>query len=613
MSRSNAKGPQSDSLDPLRMPLVVLTVGALSILLLLAVDRLRQRSTIEDTALILALGEVELGVAISHLWLEEHVSGDQVEVAQISLSLKRATSLLGAMLGENPAPADMPDLRPMEETSLLQLGNNLNFYLDTFSRISEQRQQGFKEGRDVGIGSPEDIEYDRVFDALLATGQLMEQALEQKRQANRQRAEGRTSAILLAWGALIIAIAYGLWRRELRRQQTENDLSASREQFMQSQKLEAVGRLADGIAHDINNYLASVRAGSELVRMKRAEDEWLVRKMDTVVDTVTKAASLIERLLAFSRKRPAKAQVLSLNRAVEGLEKMMRRLIGADIRLETRLPGNLWLCEMDLAQLEQVIVNLLVNARDAMPTGGRLRLETANEPAADHPLAGPLAEQDRVLLRVSDTGVGIPLAIRDKIFEPFFTTKESVGGSGLGLSTVYGVVRQSGGEISVASREQGGTTFEIRLPRSLQAETPIEGLESGEGHGGDIGSEHILLVDDNESFRQSTAALLQAFGYEVTSAASGDEALAAIEARSVPFDVVLTDVVMPGMGGRQLFDLLGGENTPLIFMSGYTDSVLERHGIGVDKAAILKKPFSANEMTLLLRRVLGQSSPAQNP
>jgi CheY-like chemotaxis protein len=344
--------------------------------------------------------------------------------------------------------------------------------------------------------------------------------------------------------------------------------------------------------------------------MKRAEDEWLVRKMDTVVGTVTKAASLIDRLLAFSRKRPAKAQVLSLNRAVEGLEKMMRRLIGANIRLETRLPANLWLCEIDLAQLEQVIVNLLVNARDAMPTGGRLLLETANEKATDPPLVGPLAERDRVVLRVSDTGTGIPLEIRDKIFEPFFTTKESVGGSGLGLSTVYGVVRQSGGEISVASREGGGTSFEIRLPRSTQPETPIEALEDGEGYRSNSGNEQILLVDDNESFRQSTAALLQALDYQVTSAASGDEALAAIKARTEPFDVVLTDVVMPGMGGRQLFDLLGGKNTPLIFMSGYSESVLERHGIGADEVEILKKPFSAIEMTRLLRRVLSQRSPA---
>ncbi len=601
---------QDSALRALRMPLVVLGVGLLSILLVLAVDRLRHRSMAEDTAQILALGEIQLHVATSHLWVEEHVSGDQVDLEQVRLALGRATFLIGSMLGEVPAPEDMPDLQSLDDTPLLQLANNLRFYLDNFRRISEERLRDFEAGLPVGIGSREDVEYDRVFGALLTTGGEMGTALEARRQVDSLQSARRHAVILAVWGVLVAAFSFGLWRRERRRQQAEEDLSASRSQLLQSQKMEAVGRLADGIAHDINNYLASIRSGCEIVRMRRGEDDWLAAKMDTAVATVEKAASLIERLLAFSRRQPVRARVVSLNRAVEGLEPMMRRLIGADIDLETHLAPELWPCEIDLPQLEQVVVNLLVNARDAMPTGGSLILETGNESASAYALVGPLAARDRVLLRVTDNGTGIPRAVRDKIFEPFFTTKESTGGSGLGLSTVYGVLRQNGGEISVDSEEGQGSRFEIRLPRYLGPEKPIDPLPSSVPESAVGGEENILLVDDNESFRESTEALLRALGYSVTSAASGTEALAAIEDTPQPFDVILSDVVMPGLGGRQLLEQLGDGHIPLVFMSGYNASVLERHGIRESDVEMLKKPFSATQMTLAVRRVLARTREA---
>jgi len=362
--------------------------------------------------------------------------------------------------------------------------------------------------------------------------------------------------------------------------------------------MEAVGRLADGIAHDINNYLAALRGQCELVAMRFGDQPRISSKMEDSIGTILKASALIDRLLAFSRQRPIEPTVLNLNRLVEGLGKMMSRLLGDDVRLNMALYSDLWNVRADAAQLEQVIVNLLVNARDALARGGDLEIATENLSAA----AG-----DQVVLRITDSGAGIAPEIRDKIFEPFFTTKLSSGSSGLGLATVYGVVQRHGGRIEVDSEVGRGTIFEILLPRTLQPltvadDSPVD-AEPLQGSG-----ERLLLVDDNSSFRQATAALLEGLGYRVEAVADGEQALLAVD-RLADLRLVLTDVVMPGLDGCDLLAALGSApQLEVVFMSGHSPSALERRGFSIGQHSLLKKPFSAVELARVIYKALNPGS-----
>ena len=288
------------------------------------------------------------------------------------------------------------------------------------------------------------------------------------------------------------------------------------------QKMDAVGRLAGGITHDINNYLAAIATNCELVQMRAEPGGPVAAKMETVLGVVSKASSLIDRLLAFSRQQPVEAQVVNLNRLIDDPEKMIVRSIGEDTRLESRLEPDLWNTEIDPAQLEQVVLNLLVNARQAMPSGGVVTIETANIELAESYGANDALVRagEYVMLAVSDDGPGIPAENLDRIFEPFFTTKDRSSNNGLGLATIYGIVNQNGGHVRVQSELGQGATFKIYLPRvqaeeSAQAEAWRAPVETAEG------TECILLVEDNDDFRRSAEALLEGLGYRVIAAASG--------------------------------------------------------------------------------------------
>jgi PAS domain S-box-containing protein len=377
-------------------------------------------------------------------------------------------------------------------------------------------------------------------------------------------------------------------------------------QFIQSQKMEAIGRLSGGLAHDINNYLGAMTGYCELVKMSHTGDEELAKKMEVIINTGFKASSLLKQLLAFSRKQPTRPEVISVNRVVEGMEKMLHRLIGEDVRLETRLKKDIRNIKADPSQMEQIIVNLVVNARNAMPQGGKITIETGTMTFdKDHPLNRPVAKAgEYVLLAVSDTGIGIKETIRDKIFEPFFTTDASKG-SGLGLSTVYGIVKQNEGYLEVASEEGKGSTFRIyfpicreEIPVSEKKETPVV-ADRGK-------AAKILFVEDNDNVREAFGTVLERIGYRVATASDGERALAHIAGRGGDVDLLITDVVLPGINGKELMARCQAfnKNLKVLFISGYTDNVIASQGILNEGVAFLQKPFTATELSKKIAMVL---------
>ena len=391
------------------------------------------------------------------------------------------------------------------------------------------------------------------------------------------------------------------------RKQAEEALRQSEEQLRQAQKMEAVGRLAGGVAHDFNNLLMVMRGYGELLLNQLDANDPLRRNAEEIQKAAERATALTQQLLAFSRKQVLQPKVLDLNAVVTEVEKMLRRLIGEDIELATTLDPALGPVKADPGQIEQIILNLAVNARDAMPQGGRLTLKTANVTLDQAYVRQHLGATPGpyVLLAVSDTGVGMDAETRSHIFEPFFTTKGVGKGTGLGLSTVYGIVKQSGGTIWVESAPGRGTTFEIYLP------LVEEGAASGELHPAlpaptPGGSETILVVEDEMSVRKLAAEFLGSNGYRVLEAQDGGEALQVCEEHRAPIHLLMTDVVMPGMSGRELAVRLTGARPEMkvIYVSGYTDDAIVQHGVREEGTVFLQKPFSLDALARTVREAL---------
>ncbi len=380
------------------------------------------------------------------------------------------------------------------------------------------------------------------------------------------------------------------------------DLTEQKElevQLRQAQKMEAVGRLAGGIAHDFNNLLTAISGYSEFLITGLADDDKLRPHAEEVKRAAERAAGLTRRLLAFSRRQVLQPRVLDLNAVVEDMRMMLCRLIGEDVELITSLDLALDPFRADPSQVEQVIVNLAVNARDAMPGGGTLTIETAN---IDDPVLGPC-----VALTISDTGVGMSDEARQNLFEPFFTTK-GLGGTGLGLSTVLGIVEQSGGTIDVETAPGSGTTFRILLPRAEQPAEPARTEVLREAPA--AGTETILLVEDETIVRQLVSEILRGFGYAVLKAADGPSALELVRRHTGSIDLVVTDVVMPGMSGREVAQAVTSlrPGTQVLYISGYTDSVIDQHGVLDPGTAFLQKPFSAEDLGHKARQLLDERS-----
>ena len=384
-------------------------------------------------------------------------------------------------------------------------------------------------------------------------------------------------------------------------------------QLRQAQKMEAVGQLSGGIAHDFNNLLGVIIGYSELLEEQLGENHKQHKNVGEIKKAGQRAASLTRQLLAFSRQQVLEPRVLNLNVVVAETEKMLQRLIGEHIELATCLAADLGQVKADPGQIEQVMMNLVVNARDAMPEGGRLTVETCNA-ELDEAYAfqnAPTIPGKYVALLVTDTGVGMDVATQAHIFEPFFTTKEVGKGTGLGLATVYGVVKQSGGYIWVYSEPGIGSTFKVYLPR-VDAPVETSGVSSGESTP-EGGTETILLVEDEDSLRTLTRTLLEQGGYTVLEANGGNEAMEIARQHREPIDLLLTDMVMPGMGGPEVARnlVLIHPESKVMFMSGYTS--FTRRGMLDPNAILLQKPFTRDALLSKLREVLDMQKQLQAP
>jgi PAS domain S-box-containing protein len=384
------------------------------------------------------------------------------------------------------------------------------------------------------------------------------------------------------------------------------------EQLRQSQKMEAVGQLAGGVAHDFNNLLTVITGYSEIGLRRMAASDPMRRNMEEIKKAGDRAASLTRQLLAFSRKQMFQTRMIDLNAVVADMDRMLRRLIGEDIDLVSLLEPSLCQIKADPGQIEQVLMNLVVNARDAMPRGGRITIETGNV-SLDQTVNTHISIKPGryLMLAVSDTGVGMDAETQKRIFEPFFTTKEVGKGTGLGLATVYGIVKQSGGNIIVYSEPGHGTTFKIYLPvvdELADDEADASEVSVHRGHG------TILLVEDEEQVRDLAGEVLAASGYNVLKAANGIEALRVSTEFDGDIDLLITDVVMPQMGGREVAERMAAmrPNIRVLYMSGYTDDAIVRHGILDEQMSFIQKPFSLDLFTLTVSKMFEEREPTNS-
>ena len=388
-----------------------------------------------------------------------------------------------------------------------------------------------------------------------------------------------------------------------------DELAQTQGQLEQAQKMDAIGRLAGGVAHDFNNLLTVILGRTDILLTQIKAEDPLRRGIALIQRTAGRAAELTKQLLAFSRKQVLEAVVLDLGVVTTDMKEMLARLIGEDIALVTNLAATLGHVKADRGQIEQVVMNLAINARDAMPQGGQLVVETANADLDDEYVRRNVGSRPgpHVMLAVSDSGVGIPRELQRHIFEPFFTTKEQGKGTGLGLATVYGIVKQSGGYIEVDSEPGRGTTFRIYLPRVDSASPAAERSPRAAAPTG--GTETILLVEDEDGVRELARDILRSSGYTVLEGRNGAEGLLLGERHQGALDLLLTDVVMPRMSGRELAERMVSLRPELsvLYMSGYTDDAVIRHGVLGSDTAFLQKPFTPAALVQRVRETLDQA------
>jgi PAS domain S-box-containing protein len=423
-------------------------------------------------------------------------------------------------------------------------------------------------------------------------------------EAQWKRRNGNIFTVRLSGRALLSGAGEPLGFQMIAEDTTER--RSLEDQLRQSQKMEAIGRLAGGIAHDFNNLLTVIQGYSDLLLEKMNEKDPKRIEASEIKKAAERASSLTQQLLSFSRQQVIAPRIFDLNNSLRQMDGLLRRILGEDVQLETRLDAGLGGIKADPGQIEQVVMNLAVNARDAMPRGGRLIIETSNYKtmpvSSSEERPGGLVPGDYVMLAVTDTGTGMDEQTKARIFEPFFTTKPQGKGTGLGLSTVYGIVKQSEGHISVQTQVGAGTAFRIFFPRvGVQSDTPIL-APLLQGIGGD---ETVLVVEDEAGVRSLVRQVLQTQGYRVLEAKTGAEALT-LCGRPGDIHLLLTDVVLESMNGRELSEQVCEmrPKTKTIFMSGYTDDAVLRHGVLSQNTPFLQKPFSPSALLKLVRRVL---------
>ena len=397
-----------------------------------------------------------------------------------------------------------------------------------------------------------------------------------------------------------------LSRRDITlRKQAEKAYLVAEDQLRQSQKVEPIGRLAGGIAHDFNNFLAVIMLQIEMMRQEIDDDSPLQKRITEITGVTDKAANMVKQLLAFGRKQTMRPQNVILNDVVEEFIKMIKTLIGEDIEIIVDIDRELGVCFVDPNQITQILMNLAVNAKDAMPEGGLLAISTKNLSIDSNTFKHRAQPKGNYIeLAVTDTGVGMNASTRKHVFEPFFTTKEAHKGTGLGLATVYGIVKQSKGFIWVDSKIDEGTTFKVQFPRTDKAAT---GVKLAKAKAIPRGNETVLLVEDEELIRETSREVLTSLGYKVLVARDGEEALRIVKDHEGGISLLLTDVVMPKMNGRELAKRIRTryKDLSVLFMSGYADDIITRHGILEDDVHFLGKPFSPLTLAERVRAAIG--------
>jgi signal transduction histidine kinase/CheY-like chemotaxis protein len=565
-------------------PLLLFVLGSLAIALLLITEQAHHQRDQLNMENIQLVAWLRSEVALAGLSLENYVQGKaEASTESISKHLEAAQDALGALDIESKANGEV--------------ASGLKDLLEAFRNLALERQQGFEKRLPVELCLAIKIQYQEAFEDLVARTVEVEAGLVEG--ATRHRSRFRLSfwGIVAGLSALILGAAVALVGRETQHRRQELELEKRDGRFFELQKMDSVGRLACGLAHDISNYLAAIRGHSELVLLRPPSPERLRHKMEAVVRTVGKATDLLDRLLAFSRHHSPDPQAVQLNALIIEMGKMIQPSLGENIELEFQISDDLWWVKIDQTQMEQVVVNLLMNARSAMPHGGIICLRTVNQPASGE-------VDDMVCLTVSDQGCGIPKDVQEKIFEPFWTTRKDRGGSGLGLAVVCGVVQQSGGFVVVRSQPGEGASFEISLPRCeagrALAEEDFEGREK---LGGDA---TLMLVDDNEEFLSATAALLEGLGYQVATAPNAPRALELFRDLDHDVDLVLVDLVMPGMDGCELVERLRQVKADLqvLFLSGHDEEVIRTFGQKVGDLSLPKGQLTAAGLDGALRRAL---------
>ncbi len=513
---------------------------------------------------------------------------------------------------------DVTERREAEESvqkllSAVEQGGDAIFITDpdgaiTYVNPAFERVYGFSKKETLGktpqilrSGRYDEVFYERFWKTLLAGKTVRGEIVSRRRDGRLVTVEGSISPVLDAEGGRIGFVC------------VQNDVSEKKlleEQLRQAQKMEAIGQLAGGVAHDFNNLLTTILGYSDLVLSRISEAHPIREDLEEIRRAGERAASLTRQLLAFSRRQVLEPKVLDLNVLVRDLQKMLRRLIGEDVDLVTALGEAIGPVRADPGQIEQVVLNLAVNARDAMPRGGILTIETADVEldesyALEH---APVQSGSYVMLAVADTGTGMSAETKSHMFEPFFTTKGKGKGTGLGLATVYGIVKQSGGYIWVYSELGRGTTFKIYLPR-------IDGsAEEAKRRSAAVrparGSETVLLVEDEEAVRALSRSILESYGYRVLEAEGPHAAMEMAQRHETPIQLILTDVVMPDMDGADLVSRLAPlhPEAKVLFMSGYTDDAVVRHGMITEGGHFLQKPFTPASLAAKVREVLDATS-----
>ncbi|RMF76632.1 MAG: response regulator [Acidobacteria bacterium] len=589
-------------------------LGLLSVGLLYATYQISERHVGESAPLALAAADLRAEIASAHLWLEEFLGGDTgIRLDDMVWTpLARAESIACKTFGACGRDAGSErDGAPLSPPARRRLGT----LLAAFATTARERV-AIDKGSEVGAA------LDQSLDASYA--QIMDIAVAIQRDTHRimaghqRRARRMLLAILGVW-VIVVGIAIGgIERRERRRRAAaaerrrfEQRLRQAEVEKQRSQRMEAIGRLAGSLAHDINNYLGAISIQCELARRARDDRATLEHELGEALATIGRATSLTRQLLAFGRRQPGSPETVDINKLITGMETMLVSLVGERTQVETELASDTWPVRVDPAQFEQIVLNLVINAHEAMSKGGAIRITTSNRRTRE---AGVPA-RDEVVLEVSDEGHGIAPEIRERIFEPFFTTKRGGHSSGLGLSTVFGIVENAGGRVELDSQPGAGTTFRILLPRSDAGEDEERAATSAPAAVDNLRPLDVLLLENHAPLRRGLQRMLEDAGHRVCCAANGAEGLGAFARDRGRWDLVITDIVMPVCTGDEVARIVWKRRPelPVLFVSGFTDHVEIDELIAGRPARFLRKPFTSAELAAAVAELVAGRPGARGP